>query len=68
MSHVRWGLLIFITPVLVWLTLLILLPQVDMFIMSIRAENELGELEALKDLTQLLVRFEALSLEAMVDR
>jgi spermidine/putrescine transport system permease protein len=44
MSHIRWGLFIFITPVLVWLTLLILLPQVDMFIMAIRAENELGEM------------------------
>lgn len=42
MSHIRWGLLVFITPVLVWLTLLILLPQVDMFIMAIRAEDELG--------------------------
>lgn len=41
---IRWGLLIFITPVLVWLTLLILLPQVDMFVMAIRGENELGEM------------------------
>ena len=44
MSHVRWGLLVFLSPVMVWLTLLILLPQVDMFIMAIRAENELGEM------------------------
>ena len=42
--EIRWGLLIFISPVLVWLTLLILLPQVDMFIMAIRAENEIGEM------------------------
>ncbi len=41
---IRWGLVIFITPVLVWLTLLILLPQVDMFIMSIRAKDEMGEM------------------------
>lgn len=41
---IRWGLVIFITPVLVWLTLLIVLPQVDMFIMSIRADNEFGEM------------------------
>jgi len=41
---IRWGLVIFITPVLLWLTLLILLPQVDMFIMAVRAENELGEM------------------------
>ena len=40
----RWGLIIFITPVLAWLSLLIVLPHVDMFIMSIRAENELGEM------------------------
>ena len=43
-QNIRWGLLIFITPVLVWLTLLILLPQVDMFVMAIRAENDLGEM------------------------
>ncbi|MFH1155307.1 MAG: ABC transporter permease [Pseudomonadota bacterium] len=41
---IRWGLVIFITPVLLWLLLLIVLPQVDMFIMSIRAENELGQM------------------------
>ncbi len=40
---IRWGLVIFITPVLLWLFLLIFLPQVDMFIMSIRADNALGE-------------------------
>jgi spermidine/putrescine transport system permease protein len=44
MRHIRWGLVVFLSPVLVWLTLLILLPQVDMFIMAIRAENELGEM------------------------
>jgi spermidine/putrescine transport system permease protein len=43
-SGVKWGLLIFITPVLIWLFLLIVLPQIDMFIMSIRAENELGDM------------------------
>jgi spermidine/putrescine transport system permease protein len=41
---IRWGLVIFITPVLVWLTLLILLPQVDMFIMSIRAKDDMGKM------------------------
>jgi len=41
---IRWGLVLFITPVLLWLTLLIVLPQVDMFIMSIRADNEMGEM------------------------
>ncbi len=39
----RWGLLIFILPVLVWLLLLIVLPQVDMAFMAIRADNEWGE-------------------------
>ena len=38
-----WGLLIFITPVLVWLLLLIVLPQVDMAVMAVRADNEWGE-------------------------
>jgi len=42
--NIRWGLLIFITPVLVWLSLLIILPQVDMFIMSLRAENDMGDM------------------------
>ncbi len=42
---IRWGLVIFITPVLLWLTLLIILPQVDMFIMAIRAENPMGDME-----------------------
>jgi spermidine/putrescine transport system permease protein len=39
----RWGLLVFILPVLVWLLLLIVLPQVDMAVMAIRADNEFGE-------------------------
>jgi len=42
-KSMRWGLLIFILPVLVWLLLLIVLPQVDMAIMAIRADNEFGE-------------------------
>ncbi len=40
----RWGLLFFLTPVLVWLFLLIVLPQIDLFIMSFRAENDAGEM------------------------
>ena len=40
----RWGLLFFLTPVLVWLFLLIVLPQIDLFIMSFRTENEAGEM------------------------
>jgi spermidine/putrescine transport system permease protein len=40
----RWGLFFFLTPVLVWLFLLIVLPQIDLFIMSFRTENDAGEL------------------------
>ncbi len=40
----RWGLLFFLTPVLLWLFLLIVLPQIDLFIMSFRTENDAGEL------------------------
>ena len=40
----RWGLLFFMTPVLVWLFLLIVLPQIDLFIMSFRTENDAGEM------------------------
>lgn len=40
----RWGLLFFLTPVLLWLFLLIVLPQIDLFIMSFRAENDAGEM------------------------
>jgi len=43
-SPVRWGLVVFITPVLLWLVLLIILPQIDMAIMSLRAENEFGQM------------------------
>ena len=43
-SPVRWGLVIFITPVLLWLILLIILPQIDMALMSLRAENEFGDM------------------------
>ena len=40
----RWGLFFFLTPVLVWLFLLIVLPQIDLFIMSFRTENDAGEM------------------------
>ena len=39
----RWGLFFFLAPVILWLTLLIVLPQIDLLIMSFRAENDLGE-------------------------
>ena len=40
----RWGLLFFLAPVFLWLVLLIVLPQIDLLIMSFRAENDLGEM------------------------
>ncbi|MCP4670584.1 MAG: ABC transporter permease [Desulfobacula sp.] len=43
-QNIRWGLVIFITPMLLWLLLLIVLPQLDMLFMAIRAENDLGEM------------------------
>ena len=43
-SRKRWGLFFFLTPVLLWLFLLIVLPQIDMLIMSFRAENDSGQM------------------------
>ena len=43
-KHYRWALLFFLTPVLIWLVLLIVLPQIDLFIMSFRSENDAGEM------------------------
>jgi len=40
--RIRWGLVIFITPVLLWLFLLIVLPHIDLLIMSFRVEDGLG--------------------------
>ncbi len=39
---IRWGLVIFITPVLLWLFLLIILPHIDLLIMSFRVEDDFG--------------------------
>jgi spermidine/putrescine transport system permease protein len=39
---IRWALVIFITPVLLWLFLLIVLPHIDLLIMSFRIEDDLG--------------------------
>ena len=41
-KSIRWGLVIFITPVLLWLFLLIVLPHIDLLIMSFRVEDGLG--------------------------
>ena len=37
------GLIIFLTPVLLWLFLLIVIPHLELLLMSLRGENELGE-------------------------
>ncbi|MBW1778427.1 MAG: ABC transporter permease [Deltaproteobacteria bacterium] len=42
MHFKRWGLILFITPVLLWLVLLIVLPQIDMLVMSFRSETAEG--------------------------
>jgi spermidine/putrescine transport system permease protein len=39
----RIWLYIFLTPVLMWLLLLIVVPHIDLFIMSLRGEDDLGE-------------------------
>ncbi len=45
MRHqIRWALFLFISPVLLWLFLLIVLPQIDLLIMSFRTENDIGEM------------------------
>ena len=43
-QNFRWGLFFFMAPVFLWLVLLIVLPQIDLLIMSFRAENDLGEM------------------------
>ncbi|KAB1441458.1 ABC transporter permease [Pseudodesulfovibrio senegalensis] len=42
MQKSRLGLWLFLTPVLLWLVLLIVLPHLDLLIMSFRGENDLG--------------------------
>jgi spermidine/putrescine transport system permease protein len=41
----RWGLFFFLAPVFLWLVLLIVLPQIDLLIMSFRAEDDLGDMQ-----------------------
>ena len=43
-SKFRWGLLLFLMPVFLWLVLLVVLPQIDLLIMSFRSENGSGDL------------------------
>jgi len=40
----RWALLFFLTPVILWLFLLIVLPHIDLLIMSFRVENDAGDM------------------------
>ncbi|WP_136796248.1 ABC transporter permease [Desulfosediminicola ganghwensis] len=42
-QHLRLGLLIFLTPVLLWLVLLILIPHIELLLMSLRGTNDYGE-------------------------
>ena len=39
-----WTLLFFLTPVILWLFLMIVLPHIDLFIMSFRIENDAGNM------------------------
>jgi len=43
-KHLQWGLILFLTPVALWLVLLILLPHIDLLVMSFRAENAAGKM------------------------
>ena len=40
----RWGLFFFLSPVFLWLVLLIVLPQIDLLVMSFRMENDEGQM------------------------
>jgi len=45
MRHqIRWALIFFLTPVLLWLFLLIILPHIDLLFMSFRVEDDYGEM------------------------
>ena len=40
----RWALLFFLSPVLLWLVLMIVLPQIDLLLMSFRFETVDGKM------------------------
>ena len=44
MSRTRLGFWLFLAPVLIWLGLLIVLPHLDLLAMSLRGENEYGDM------------------------
>ncbi len=43
-KHRNWGFFIFLLPVVLWLALLIILPHIDLLIMSFKFEDEFGDL------------------------
>jgi spermidine/putrescine transport system permease protein len=43
-KHAKLGFYIFFIPIFLWLFLLIILPQIDLFLMSIQSENETGKM------------------------
>lgn len=42
--EIRWTFWLFFTPVILWLVLLIVLPHLDLLLMSFRVENDWGEM------------------------
>lgn len=42
-NHFRLGLFIFLTPVLLWLVLLIVVPHIELLLMSLHGKNDMGE-------------------------
>ncbi len=43
-KHIKWGFYIFFTPIFLWLFLLIVLPQIDLFLISLKSENDMGDM------------------------
>ena len=41
--HIRWSLVLLLSPALLWLVLLIVLPHLDLFLMSLRGKNDEGD-------------------------
>jgi spermidine/putrescine transport system permease protein len=42
-NHFRLGLFIFLTPVLLWLVLLIVVPHIELLLMSLHGKNDMGK-------------------------
>jgi spermidine/putrescine transport system permease protein len=43
-NHLRLGFLIFLTPVLLWLLLLIVIPHIELLLMSLKGKDDLGNM------------------------